>query len=61
MSIDGDEKHSKAPFSTQTIRSAPSTAPFKSKPQVKNSANSTLDWTLASFECVPVQVALSAG
>jgi hypothetical protein len=28
MSIDGDEKHSKAPFGTPKIRSAPSTAPF---------------------------------
>jgi hypothetical protein len=37
MSIDGDEKHSKTPFSTQKIRSEPSTAPSKTNPQVKNS------------------------
>jgi hypothetical protein len=39
MSVDGDEKHSKAPFGTPKICSAPSTAPSKSKPQVKNSAS----------------------
>jgi hypothetical protein len=35
MSIDGDKKHSKAPFSTPKIRSAPSTAPFKTNPPIK--------------------------